>query len=136
MNLANCPRCGKLYSKNIQNMCLSCIKEIDNEYEICAVYLKENRGCSINELSESTEVSIRQITKFIRDGRISILQAPNLSYPCESCGASVQEGSMCANCRQKFIKAFGSANDSGKKDQANQQKTTEGAYRTINRLRD
>jgi flagellar operon protein (TIGR03826 family) len=133
MNLANCPRCGKLYSKNIQNMCLPCIKEIDKEFEICSAYLKENRGCNINDLSESTEVSIRQITRFIRDGRISILNAPNLSYPCESCGAPLQEGSRCENCRQKFIRAVESANDSVKKDQP---KTTDGAYRTINRLRD
>ncbi|XEC95372.1 TIGR03826 family flagellar region protein [Paenibacillus tarimensis] len=109
MNLDNCPRCGKLFAKNFREVCVSCIKDIDREYEKCATFLRENRGASIYELSEETGVSVRQITKFIREGRISLINAPNMSYPCEVCATLIREGNMCTDCRAKLIKEVRSA---------------------------
>lgn len=111
MNLGNCPRCGKLYAVNFREVCPACIKDIDNEYERCATYLRENRGCGIQQLSEETGVSYRQITKFIREGRISLIDAPNLAYPCEMCGTFIREGNMCMDCRAKLAKELGAANE-------------------------
>ena len=103
MNLDNCPRCGKLFAKGIRDVCPACVREIDKQYESCAEYLLENRGASIVEVSEATEVSIKQITKFIREGRISLVDAPNLSYPCESCGVLIQSNNLCDSCRKRLI---------------------------------
>jgi predicted amidophosphoribosyltransferase len=64
MNVANCPRCGRVFVKGFKDICPNCTKEIDQQYEKCLKYLRDNRGCAIQELSEATEVSIRQITKF------------------------------------------------------------------------
>ena len=105
MNLANCPRCGKVFARGVSDVCPACNKEIDKEYEKCANYLRENKGASITLLSEETGVTIRQITRFIKEGRISLLDAPNLSYPCESCGVLIQSGNLCENCRRRFVNA-------------------------------
>ncbi|MBJ6361924.1 flagellar protein [Paenibacillus sp. GCM10012307] len=104
MNLGNCPRCGKLYQLNVRNLCPDCIKEIDKEYETCADKLRKTPGLSIYELSDETGVSTKQITKFIREGRISIVNAPNMSYPCEVCGTLIRENNICMDCRQRLIK--------------------------------
>ncbi|MDP4098604.1 flagellar protein [Paenibacillus sp. P96] len=104
MNIDNCPRCGKLYAVNIRELCFNCIKDIEKEYEICVQYLRDNKGADIQELSEATEVSIKQITKFIREGRISVVNAPNLTYPCEVCGTLIREGHMCESCRTRLTK--------------------------------
>ncbi|MFD0957909.1 TIGR03826 family flagellar region protein [Paenibacillus chungangensis] len=104
MNLDNCPRCGKLFAKNIRDVCQVCLRDIDKEYEKCATYLRENKGAMITELSDQTGVSIRQITKFIREGRISMMDAPNLSYPCESCGVLIRESHLCDACRKRLTK--------------------------------
>ncbi|MGU3471509.1 TIGR03826 family flagellar region protein [Paenibacillus sp. D51F] len=101
-NLDNCPRCGRLFAKNFRDVCPQCIRDIDHEYELCSDYLRKNRGTAINELSDMTGVSIRQITKFIKDGRISLMDAPNLSYPCESCGILIREDHMCDSCRARL----------------------------------
>jgi flagellar operon protein (TIGR03826 family) len=106
-NLDNCPRCGKLYVKNPLQACPSCVKELNAEYEKCAEYLKQNRSCTIHELSESTEVSVKQIARFIREGRISLVGAPNLGYPCESCMSIIRQGSLCEDCRVRLTKGFG-----------------------------
>ena len=103
MNLDNCPRCGKLFTKNFREVCPVCIREIDQEYVLCSDYLRKNRGTTIAELSEQTKVSIRQITKFIREGRISMIDAPNLSYPCDRCGVLIREDVTCDACRSRLL---------------------------------
>lgn len=104
MNLDNCSRCGKLYAKHFQAVCQACIKEIDQEYIACTNYLRANRGATINELSEAASVSVKQIVKFIREGRISQIDGHNLTYTCEMCGDQVFEGRICENCRLRLSK--------------------------------
>lgn len=101
-NLLNCPRCGKVYAKNIRNMCVACIKISDAELAKCNKYLKENRLVTIEELSKGTDVESLQIVRFIRDKRLSIAGAPNIKYGCEVCNESIRDGNLCAACRKKF----------------------------------
>lgn len=103
MDLGNCPRCGKLFAKNFRDVCGNCIKEIDQEYSLCSEYLRKNKGTDIHALAEATHVSIKQITKFIREGRISLVNAPNLMYPCEMCGILIREHTKCESCRAKLL---------------------------------
>jgi flagellar operon protein (TIGR03826 family) len=135
MNLDNCPRCGRLYVKNILNLCQPCIKELEHEYETCVIYLRENRGTTIQELSDATEISIKEITRFIREGRISIANAPNMMYPCEVCGTLIRDGHMCDNCRNRLRKDLTNASkESAAVDSS--KKPSEGAYRVVDKLRD
>lgn len=103
-NIENCPICGRIFAKNFKDVCPNCIKELEKQYEHCVAYLRENKGANIQELSDETGVSIKQITKFIREGRISMMNAPNLAYPCEICGTLIREGNMCDSCRMKLVK--------------------------------
>jgi len=106
MNVGNCPRCGRLYVINPREACPSCIKELDQQCLRCIEYLRENRMITIQELSEGTDVPVRQITKFIREGRISIVEAPNLSYECEVCGTPIRDHTMCDSCRKRLVKSM------------------------------
>lgn len=135
MNLDNCPRCGRLFVKNLMGLCQPCIKELEHEYEICVDYLRENKGTNIQELSDATGISIKEITRFIREGRISIANAPNMMYPCEVCGTLIRDGHMCDSCRTRLRKDLTNA---AKKNAAEDstKKTTDGAYRAIDKLRD
>jgi flagellar operon protein (TIGR03826 family) len=104
MNVANCPRCGKIFVKGFNDVCPNCMKDLEQQYEKCVTYLRKNRGATINEVSETTEVSMKQIIKFIREGRISIMNAPNMAYPCEVCGTLIRENPICEPCRGKLAK--------------------------------
>jgi len=104
LNMSNCPRCGRLFVRKFHRICQHCINEIEQQYETVRNYLKEHPGATITEVSEETGVSVQQITKFIREGRLSIKDSPNMSYPCESCGALIREGNLCGTCRQKLTK--------------------------------
>ncbi|NMM54317.1 TIGR03826 family flagellar region protein [Paenibacillus aquistagni] len=102
MDLANCLRCGRLFAKAFRDICPACIKEIEQEYTRCTDYLRHNRHVTMHELSEATDVSVRQITSFIREGRISIASHENISYKCEACDTNIREGHLCENCRRRL----------------------------------
>lgn len=138
MNLDNCPRCGKLFSKNFRDVCPACIKEIDKEYELCSDYLRKNKGTNINDLSNETGVSVRQITKFVREGRISIVNAPNMAYPCEVCGTLIRENNMCDSCRARLISDTGKMRneDTRRAEEQEAQKANQNIYKGLDRYKD
>ncbi|KZE70230.1 flagellar protein [Paenibacillus jamilae] len=134
MNLDNCPRCGKLFIKNVRGICQNCIKEIEIEYEKCVKHIRENKGIHMHELSEATGVSVKQITTFIREGRISIANAPNMTYPCEVCGVPIRDGHMCDSCRTRLTKDLNQAvRESSNQDQSNNMGS--GTYSAMDKLR-
>lgn len=104
LNVENCKRCGKIYIKNNFGMCSSCVKDIETEYEKCLQFLRENRTCTIQELSDGTGVDMKQIVKFIREGRISIKDNPNMTYECDICGTPIRKNNICDNCRTRLVK--------------------------------
>src|SRR5690554_1778067 len=112
LNIGNCPRCGRIFAKGIKDVCQPCVKEIDQEYREVADYLRDNRGASLHIVSEETGVSNKQIIKFIREGRISLIDAPNLGIPCDVCGTLIREGIMCESCRGRFSKDLSRLNES------------------------
>ncbi|MBO8164278.1 MAG: flagellar protein [Brevibacillus sp.] len=102
--LANCSRCDALFVQTVRDVCPKCYQEIEHEYEKCAKFLRkrENRGATIYQLSDATGVSVKQITRFIREGRISVLENPNLGYPCDNCGTMIQSGNYCNTCAKSL----------------------------------
>ncbi|MBB6671525.1 TIGR03826 family flagellar region protein [Cohnella nanjingensis] len=137
MDLANCPRCGKLFARHFRDICPNCHGQLEKEYEDCVQFLRDNKGATIQVLSEETGVSIKQITRFIREGRISLYNAPNLSYPCEVCGMLIRDGNMCENCRGRLQRDVRQATSSDRPTSASQEYRNGGsAYRIGDRLRD
>ncbi len=136
MNLGNCPRCGRLFANNFRDICPSCIKEIEEEYEKCLDFLREEKLATIQEVHEATGVSIRQITKFIKEGRISVANNPNMMYPCEVCGVLIRQGNMCDSCRTRLTRDLTAATrDDAPKTAGLNEKNGQGAYNAIDKFR-
>jgi flagellar operon protein (TIGR03826 family) len=136
MNVANCPRCGKIFVKGFAEVCPNCLKDLEQQYDKCLKYLRANKGTNINELSEATDVSVKQITKFIREGRISIVNAPNMAYPCEVCGTMIRENTICESCRSKLVKDVrNNAEDERRRSERTEQGES-ATFRIQERLRD
>ncbi|HEU4964909.1 MAG TPA: TIGR03826 family flagellar region protein [Bacilli bacterium] len=103
MGLANCKHCGRLYNQNsFHDICNACVKEEEQMFFDVRDYLKENRRATINEVHEATEVPISTIMKFLRDGRLSVLENHNLKFPCDSCGEPISEGRYCRSCKDRL----------------------------------
>jgi flagellar operon protein (TIGR03826 family) len=136
LNLANCPRCGRLFANNFRDICPSCIKEIEEEYEKCLKFLREEKLATIQDVSEGTGVSIRQITKFIKEGRISVANNPNMMYPCEVCGVLIRDGNMCDSCRTRLTRDLAAAaKDDSTKKPGQDDRPGSGAYSAVDKFR-
>ncbi|MFS1517149.1 TIGR03826 family flagellar region protein [Bacillus sp. SCS-151] len=99
--LMNCPRCERLFVKhNMREVCDQCYKEEEEAFNKIYTYLriKKNRSATIAQIVEDTEVAEEYIIKFIKKGRLSLKQFPNLGYPCKRCNDLIQEGELCKKC--------------------------------------
>lgn len=102
--LDNCKVCGNLFLKDHMDYCLDCYKGIEEEYEVVAEFLKDekNRNSTLKKVSNATGVSMKRIMEFMRDGRIYAADFPELSYPCIHCGQEIQSQYMCQSCANRF----------------------------------
>lgn len=103
-NVDNCPRCGAIFVRALRPICDACYKKQEEDYDVVSAFLRQrkNRKATIQEVHEATEVSLDQIHMFVREGRLLVSQFPNLGYPCESCGETIQEGRLCESCSEKI----------------------------------
>jgi flagellar operon protein (TIGR03826 family) len=137
MNVANCPKCGKVYVKNVINdICPACVKAIDDQCDSCIKYLREHRGITLQQLSDETEVPLSIIIKFLREGRISVIGNRNIVYPCEVCGEDIREKNMCDSCRQKLKMDVRNTMEDHRRIEGQKKKDTKGAFRISDRLKD
>ncbi|MEK8131732.1 flagellar protein [Paenibacillus filicis] len=136
LNVANCNRCGKVYMINNYGLCPACIRALEVEYEKCLKFLRENRQCTIQELSEETGVEMKQIMKFIREGRISIRNNPNMWYECDVCSSPIREGNICDPCRTRLQKETSGLIEDERKKREREQQQKGVTYNINDRLQD
>ncbi len=99
--LSNCSKCGRLFVKlSTRDVCESCHQEEERQFERVYAFLRkrENRTATMAQVVEATGVEEKLIIKWIRAGRLQLVHFPNLGYPCDSCGAMIREGRLCAKC--------------------------------------
>lgn len=98
--LANCPKCDRLYVRNLHGICDHCRREEEKLFQIVYEYIRkrQNREASIAQIHEATGVEEDTIMRFVKEGRLRSTQFPNLGYRCERCGAIIQKGKLCNDC--------------------------------------
>lgn len=105
-SMKNCPKCGNVFTFIKNPICPDCQEEEDQIFETVRRYLKDNGDKTLEEVAEATEVSVKKILKFIKDGRIDISTNTSISYACDGCGKPITSGSYCPNCATKIKNKF------------------------------
>ena len=102
--LDNCRICGKLFLRDHTDYCLGCYKKTEQDFKLVSDFLsnEQNRFATIEEVSIETEVSVKQVADFIRDGRIYAEDYPNLGYRCSHCDKMIKRQLLCDECFQQF----------------------------------
>lgn len=106
--LQNCPRCNKIFVRNLREVCQDCFKIEEEDFQTVYQFVrkKENRQASMLEVEEETGVKKSLIVKFIKQGRLHLYSFPNLTYPCESCAKEIREGRICGDCKDNITKGL------------------------------
>lgn len=95
MALANCSVCGKLFNKVSNVICPVCFEQRELDFEKVYNFIKEHGPMHIDHIHKETGVEKKLIMKFLAEGRF---EAADISYKCDSCGATITSGKLCAKC--------------------------------------
>lgn len=118
MPMRNCRRCKKIfnYIPGGPKICPECRQQTENDFKKVKEYIYENKGCSINEVSEATGVSTREIMHFLREERLEVSEGLASELKCEKCGRPIKSGRLCKECMESFKKSVGKLTNTNKED--------------------
>ena len=110
MNLANCPRCHRVFQRSSERkVCQACL--IDEEEALAAIrsYVETHPGCGKSDLLQALDLDEAILQRLLRDGRLAVLgeAAVGLSAGCRKCGAPmVSGGDFCKSCAEDLGRAL------------------------------
>ncbi len=107
-SMRNCPKCGNVFTFVKTPICPQCQEEEEQIFETVRRYLKDNPNKTLQEVSDETEVSVKKILKYIKEGRIDIGDS-TITFPCENCGKEINRGKYCGECAKKLKNKFNSS---------------------------
>lgn len=105
MEVRNCRNCGRLFNYiggSYKNLCPACIEVLEDKFQEVKKYVEDNPHCSINELSETMDVSVKQIEKWVREERLCFAEDSPIGLDCEKCGKMIKTGRFCDACRNEM----------------------------------
>ncbi len=100
MRVSNCVRCKKAFAVVSGPVCPACLQKEEEQFESVKEFLEDNPGATMEEISDGTEVPVKRISKFIKDGRLEGVSGT--SFNCSKCGAKITKGNYCADCAKKL----------------------------------
>lgn len=99
MDIKNCPRCGKMFTSVAgKSICHNCEKIEEEDFKKVKEFVNENDEATLDMIVKETEVSLKRVNKFIREGRLEISRGLRDAFRCESCGAQIHTGKYCEKC--------------------------------------
>lgn len=104
MDVRNCKNCGKLfnYINGLPPLCHSCIKELEDKFQVVKEYIYNHPGAGVAEVAEENEVTTTQIQKWIREERLEFSKESMVGLECENCGTLIRTGRFCQSCKDKL----------------------------------
>lgn len=110
MDTINCKNCGRLFLYQCgPHFCTKCASILEEKFEKVKDYLYDNPGASIQRISEVNDVSVQQITKWVREERLEFTPDSLIGIDCEICGTTIKTGRFCKNCKDDITLKLGKA---------------------------
>lgn len=98
----NCSMCGRFFESNgFSTLCTECFKQDMETFDKIREYLYENPRAHMFEVATNLSISISTIKRYLREGRLEIVEENNLFLKCKICGSSIRAGHYCESCSAK-----------------------------------
>jgi hypothetical protein len=81
-----------------KGVCQNCEKAEEEDFKKVKEFISDNGMANLDTIVKETEVPLKRITKFIREGRLEISQGLRDAFRCASCGAPIATGKFCEKC--------------------------------------
>ena len=97
MEIANCLRCKKIFTKLREPICEECKQKDEDLFTKVREYLEENPISSVQKISEETGAPTKKILAWLREGRLETAEATG-ELKCRQCGVDITTGELCEPC--------------------------------------
>lgn len=111
--VSNCPRCGKVFQRNLYNKCTACRTNINDQLKNSLEFLRRNYRSTNEQVCEATGVSILQLQVWMKEGKLTLSDYPNLNYQCASCAEPIRQHKLCVACSTRLTRDIRKLNESG-----------------------
>lgn len=105
-SMRNCPKCGNVFTYISNPICRDCQEIEDGIFETVRSYIKEHNDKTLEEVSNATDVSVKKILKYIKEGKIELAEGTGITVPCDGCGKPITKGRYCGACADKIKNKF------------------------------
>jgi uncharacterized protein len=117
--LINCTSCGRFFeATGLVNVCSNCIEQDKKDFDRIRDYLYIHPKAKIFEVANNLDILVPKIKRYLRDGRLEIIEKDNLFLKCEQCGKPICSGVKCEDCLKQSTHGYKSSfvkNDTTKK---------------------
>src|SRR3989339_1386081 len=108
MGLVNCIECGKVFVKQNDNACPSCIKIRENEINIISEWILKKQFPKMENIEAETGITEINFRKYLLEGRIKSFN--KVIAKCEVCNTETNletKNIICKDCRTSLKKPQG-----------------------------
>lgn len=99
---ANCAICGRLYEANgFRSVCPECLQRDTADFDKIRDFLYIHPRAKVFEVSNSLDIPIPVIKRYLREGRLEIIEKNNRFLLCDKCGKPICSGTLCDDCRNQ-----------------------------------
>lgn len=114
MDLNKCAKCGKLFASN-EDLCKNCLcKDLQDLATVRNFILDNPEITELDEITHKTNVSQKDILRYISKGRLDDIKHLGKYFKCIYCNQPIIKGKYCDDCMEKFAKIKNQLLDSGK----------------------
>ncbi|MCR4740369.1 MAG: MerR family transcriptional regulator [Lachnospiraceae bacterium] len=106
--LKSCLGCNKLFDDPIGDykLCKECRAAEEELLRKVKDYLWDNPGTSEAKLEELFDVTRKQVTRWLREGRLEVTPESDIKLTCMRCGSNIKSGRFCGDCVKKLKDGF------------------------------
>lgn len=104
MEVRSCRGCGKLYNYLGPSTpaCPACMQQMEEKFQKCKEYIRENPGANIQTVADENDVSVKMIKQWVREERLTFAEGSAVGIECEGCGCTILTGRYCNACKGKM----------------------------------
>jgi len=123
--LGTCKSCSIVTVNRIEDYCFTCAFDQVDHFKIAKTYLYLNPRVTVKALSEATGISVLEINRYVKEGRLDIsdeVSQVNKEKICLDCGQVIDYGNLCLFCKKNREELKQSKNMNENQNQKNKNK--------------
>lgn len=115
----NCSICGRLIeNNNFRSVCQQCMEKDMSDFDRIRDFLYIHPRAKVFEVSTILDIPVPVIKRYLREGRLEIIEKNNRFLSCEKCGKPICSGTQCDDCHSRSsheYKSFFNGGNSAKR---------------------